>query len=211
VAARAAAPEELPDTRILTVDSDLAESVQALKKIFEKRFIPANFGKNDDDFIGGLKRLLSLTDRYARFLQEADPVDVETVTPPERVRFVPAAELEQEQSQYTQGEDAIAGWHKGWVVVAQGMLGDPYFIDTAAPDAEGDCPVMTTMSGSALNPVVCASSFASFIQILATAMEIAEDFADDASPDEEHIFREALAPKLRVIDHIALRERHWTN
>ena len=198
------------------MDSDLSEALQALKAIFQKRFIPANFRPNDDVVVERLKQSLNLTHRYAAFLKAADPLDVETATPPERVRFVPAAELEQEQVGYGRGDKdtpAMNGWRDGWVVIAHSaMLGDPYFIDTTKPDAEGDCPVMTTMTGTdRVDPVLCASSFANFIQILATAMEIAEDFADTGDPDDEHIFRETLGHKLRVIDQVALREGHWTN
>jgi hypothetical protein len=58
---------------------------------------------------------------------------------------------------------------------------------------------------------MCASSFVTFIQILAAAMDIAEDFADTGDPDDEHIFKETLATRLRVIDPAALREGHWTS
>ena len=90
------------------------------------------------------------------------------------------------------------------------MLGDPYFLDTPRSDAEGDCPVMTAMLGAHLEPQLCASNFACFLRILAAAMEVAEGFADDGDPDDEHIFREALAPKIRLIDPAALRAGHWT-
>jgi hypothetical protein len=195
------------------VDSDLAEAIEKLKAIFEKRFIPANFGKNDKDTVDALKQRLSFSERYAAFLREADPLDVETVTPPERIRFVPAAELEQEQRSLAEGENAMPGWRDEWVVIAHSaLLGDPYFLDTSRSDAEGDCAVMTAMSGTErVEPVLCASSFATFMQILGTAMEIAEDFAADGDPDDEDIFKEALAPKLRVIDPAALREGHWTS
>jgi hypothetical protein len=197
------------------VDSDLADSVQALKSIFEKRRIPATFGTSSDGFVKGLKGKLGLSQRYAAFLKAADPVDVETVTPAERVRLIPAGELEHEQRVYREGDGdvpPIDGWREAWIVIAHSaLLGDPYFLDTTRPDAEGDCPVMTAMSGADLKPVLCASSFASFIQILATAMQVAEDFAEDAlDPDDEQIFREALSPKIRVIDQAALREGHWT-
>lgn len=198
------------------MDSDLADSVRALKAIFEKRFIPANFGKNDADLIKGLKQRLKLTARYTSFLNEADPIDVETVTPSERVRFVPAAELEQEQLGFGRSDEqtpAMEGWREGWVVIAHSaMLGDPYFLDTTRPDPEGDCPVMTAMSGTErVKPILCASNFATFLGILAAAMEVAEDFKQDShDPDDEHIFREALAPKVRLIDPAALREGHWT-
>jgi hypothetical protein len=197
------------------VDSDLAEAVQAIKAIFEKRVIAANFGTNDEATIAALRTKLRLTARYAAFLRGADPVDVETVTPTERIRFIPATELEHEQRAYLEGDadrPPVGGWRKEWVVIAHSaLLGDPYFLDTTRPDAEGDCPVMTAMSGADLKPVLCASSFASFIQIVATAMEVAVDFAEDAlDPDDEAIFREALSPKIRVIDQAALREGHWT-
>lgn len=198
------------------MDSDLADAVSALKAIFEKRLIPANFGKNPQALVERLRSSLELTERYAAFLLAADPLDVETVTPSERIRFIPAAELVQEQVGYARGDQDTPpnqGWREGWVVIAHSaLLGDPYFLDTTRPDAEGDCPVMTAMSGTErLEPVLCASSFASFLQILATAMEVAEDFADDGlDPDDEQIFRETLGPKIRVIDAAALREGHWS-
>jgi hypothetical protein len=197
------------------VDSDLAESVQALKDIFEKRFIPASFGTNDDAAIDALKKKLGLTYRYASFLKKADPLDVESVTPAERIRFIPAADLVHEQTIYLEGDDdnpPFDGWRKSWIVIAHSaLLGDPYFLDTSRPDAEGDSPVMTAMSGAGLKPVLCASSFASFVAILAAAMRLAEGFADkNLDPDDEAIFREALSPRIRVIDAAALREGHWT-
>jgi hypothetical protein len=199
------------------VDSDLADAVNALKAIFEKRLIPATFGKNPRSFVERLQATLALPERYAAFLEAVDPIDVETVTPPERIRLVPAAELVQEQLGYSRGDadnPPLDGWREGWVVIGHSaLLGDPYFLDTTRPDAEGDCPVLTAMSGTdRLEPVLCASSFATFVQILATAMEVAEGFPDDAlDPDDEQIFREALAPKIRVIDPTALREGHWTS
>ena len=188
------------------MDNDLTEAVQALKTVFEKRFIPANFAKNDPSEISTLKRELELSDRYAAFLTAADPLDVETATPAERIRFIPSAQLAEEQAENPDG------WRDGWVVIAHSaLLGDPYFIDIKKPDAEGDCPVYTMMTGTdRIEPVLCASSFASFIQILAMAMQIAEDFKDDGDPDDEHIFRETLSHKLRPIDQAALKVGHWT-
>ncbi len=197
------------------MDSDLADSVRLLKAIFEKRFIPANFGKNDDALVKSLEQKLGLTPRYASFIKEADPLDVETVTPPERVRFIPASELIREQTVCREGDvdnPPINGWRSQWVVIAySGMLGDPYFLDTTQLDAEDDCPVMTAMSGTqAVNPVLAASNLATFIGILAAAMEVAEGFRDTHDPDDEHIFREALSPKIRLIHPAALRARHWS-
>lgn len=199
------------------MDSDLADAVEDLKAIFEKRQIPATFGQYGAEAVAALKDKLGLTERYAAFLRDANPVDVETATPPERVRFIPAAELEQEQIGYGVGDadtPAMNGWRDGWVVIAHSaLLGDPYFIDTTRLDAEDDCPVMTAMSGTGhIEPVLCASSFARFLQILTAGMEVATGFAEDsADPDDEHIFKEALAPKLRSIDSTALREGHWTS
>lgn len=199
------------------MDSDLADAVDDLKSIFEKRQIPANFGQHDAKAVAALKAKMDLPERYAAFLQAANPLDVETATPPERVRFVPADDLEQEQIGYGVGDTdnpAMAGWREGWVVIAHStLLGDPYFIDTTRVDAEDDCPVMTAMSGTErIEPVLCASSFTRFLQILAAGMEVATGFAEhSADPDDEHIFKEALAPKVRVIDSAALREGHWTS
>lgn len=159
---------------------------------------------------------LPLTERYLAFLQEADPVDVETATPSERIRFIPAAELIPEQVGYAASDDetpARKGWRKDWVVIAHStLLGDPYFLDTSNSDVEGDCPVMTAMSGTEqLKPLLCASSFACFLRILTASMKLATGFADDALDEQdEAIFREALSPEIRVIDAAALRSGHWT-
>ena len=199
------------------MDSDLADAVEDLKAIFEKRQIPTRFGQCDAETVAALKSQLGLTERYAAFLRNAVPIDVETATPPERVRFIPAAELVQEQTGYGTGDadnPPMDGWRDGWVVIAHSaLLGDPYFIDTTRLDAEDDCPVMTAMSGTGhIEPVLCASSFARFLQILAAGMEVATGFAEDSvDPDDEHIFKEALAPKLRPIDSPALRAGHWTS
>ena len=197
------------------MDSDLAEAVEALKTIFQKRKIRAEFAAGDASAARALNKRLGLTQRYTAFLEEADPVNVETRTPTERIRFIPAAELEREQLGYGRGDattPARAGWRESWVVIGHSaLLGDPYFLDTKRPDAEGDCPVMSVMSGADLKATLCASSFACFLKILATAMEVAEGFPPNASdPDDEDIFREALSPKIRVIDTAALREGHWT-
>jgi hypothetical protein len=200
----------------LAVDSDLAEAVEALKAVFQLRKIHAVFGTNDDEAVRAVKKSLALTRRYCLFLKAADPRDVESATPTERIRFIPLAALEREQIGYGRGDAqtaAISGWKEGWVVIGHSaLLGDPYFLDTTRPDAEGDCPVMTAMSGAEhKKPTLCASSFACFLKIVATAMEVAKDFARGAAdPDDEDIFREAIGPKIRVIDGAALREGHWT-
>jgi hypothetical protein len=198
------------------VDSDLAEAVAALKGIFERRRISAQFGASDDALLQRLRERLALPRRYLAFLREADPVSVETRTPCERVELVPASALDAEQVGYGRADGGTAareGWKPTAIVIAHStLLGDPYFLDTARPDAEGDCPVMTAMSGTDHKPVLCASSFACFLKILAAAMEVAADFADEiADPDDEQIFREALAPRIKVIDPAALRAGHWTS
>jgi len=197
------------------VDSDLAEAVSSLQEVFQQRRIGARFGKNTDEVVRALKKALALPPRYVAFLKAADPLDVETRTPTERIRFIPAAELEREQLGYGRGNadtPASVGWKEGWIFVAHSaLLGDPYFLDTTRPDPEGDCPVMTVMVGSNRKPTLCASNFACFLKILATSMEVAVNFpAEAVDPEDDDIFREALAPKLRLVDPAALREGHWT-
>lgn len=196
------------------MDSDLAESVAALKDIFTRRGIPASFGKADPAVVDELRKTLRVPARYRAFLLEADPVDVETVTPVERVRFIPSNKLFTEQTGES-GEDnaAVRGWRKSWILIARSaLLGDPYFIDNSKLDAEGDCPVFTAMMGTdSIKPELCASSFQQFLRILATSMEVASGFGETGlDDDDEAIFREALAPKIKTIDAAALRAGHWT-
>ena len=196
------------------MDSDLAEAIQAFKTIFQTRFLPADFRKGDPAKVDELNKRIGLTDRYVAFLKAADPVDVESVTPSERIRFLSSAELEDEQIGYGRGDGntpRMDSWNDGWIVFAySALLGDPYYLDTTSPDAEGDCAIMTRMNGTELKPLLCASSLACFLRIVAMAMEVADDFAASADHDEEHIFREALASKIRLIDPAALRDGHWT-
>lgn len=203
------------------MDSDLADAISALKTVHQRRGISARFGKASPELVAGLKTLLRLPRRYREFLEAADPLDVETRTPAERVRLIPAAELESEQVGFALGEDkkllhspGPGGWRPSWIVVARSaLLGDPYFLDTASPDPEGDCTVYTAMSGTDnWKPRLAASSFALFIRILALGMEVAEGFADDddVDPDNEQTFRDALGPRLREYDPAALKAGHWT-
>ena len=107
-----------------------------------------------------------------------------------------------------------------WAQVAERLRGRFHLIALDArghgasskPDPEGDCPVYTAMSGQERwQPTLAASSFAQFLRILATAMEIAQGFGDAIMDDEdEDSFREALGPKVKVIDAAALRAGHWT-
>ena len=146
----------------------------------------------------------------------ANPEKVETVTPVERIRLIPAEELVKAQSSGRRRPRAAPRRPTGrpsWVVIGESsLLGDPYFLDVSKPDPEGDCPVYTAMSGQERwAPTLAASSFAQFLRILSTAMEIAAGFGDAIMDDEdEDAFREALGPKVKIIDAAALRAGHWT-
>jgi hypothetical protein len=198
------------------VDSDLAESVSALKDIFTRRRIAANFGQADAKAVDELRKTLRVPARFRAFLLEADPIDVETVTPVERVRLIPSERLAAEQIGHALGNEttpANPSWRKSWIVIARSaLLGDPYFLDIAKLDAEGDCPVFTAMTGTdTFKPELCASSFQQFLRILATSMEVATGFGEAILDDEdEAIFREQLAPRIKTIDSAALRAGHWT-
>jgi len=194
------------------VDSDLAEAVAALKEIFEKRSLPAKFGKADAATIDRLKKELKVPPRFRAFLAAADPLDVETKTPVEKVRLFPSSKLF--DAQFVEGgqNPPRPGWRKNWVVIGESaLLGDPYFLDVAKLDAESDCPVLSCMNGTdTVKPVVVASSFQQFIRILATAMEVATGFRERTDEEDEQIFRETLAPKIKTIDVAAMRAGHWT-
>ena len=202
------------------MDSDLAEAVSALRESFRSRKIDAFFGRADVQLVATLKTRFKLPRRYRDFLIEADPVRVETRTPAERVRLIPAAELVEEQmgsglpnSGNAPDKPNASGWRSNWVIVGHStLLGDPYFLDTSLPDAEGDCPVYTAMSGTEQwKPRLCASSFALFIRILAIGMELAEGFADEnIDVNDESVFRETFGPRIRQFDPAALKAGHWT-
>jgi hypothetical protein len=201
------------------LDSDLAESVSALKESFERRNIPANFGKAPDSLISELKAKIRLSRRYRAFLAKCDPLDCETRTPSERVRLVPAADLLKEQEGFAlNGGELItaprpSGWRSSWIIIGHStLLGDPYFLDVSEADAEGDCPVYTTMSGTDVwQAKMCASSFAMFLRVLAVTMEVAKGFSESQLDyEDEFVFREALGPKIREYDPAALKAGHWT-
>ena len=198
------------------MDSDLADAVEGLKEVFQKRKLECAFGKADKALVEDLRKQLRIPSRYRAFLVGADPIKVETVTPVERVRLMPASELVKAQSVITtppDGGTAPLDWKPGWVIIGESsLLGDPYFLDTSKPDPEGDCPVYTAISGQTRwVPTLAASSFAQFLRILSTAMEIAAGFGDGIMDDEdEDSFRESLGPKVKVIDAPALRAGHWT-
>ena len=197
------------------MDSDLTQSVAALKDILARRGIPASFGKADPAVVEELRKTLRLPSRYRAFLQAADPVDVETVTPVERIRLFPAARLVTEQNGQSGADGGIppAMWRKSWIIIGRStLLGDLYFLDITKLDAEGDCPVYTCMvSTGSLKPQLCASTFQQFLRILTVSMEVATGFGEAALDDDDKtIFREALAPKLKTIDSAALRAGYWT-
>jgi hypothetical protein len=198
------------------VDSDLADAVEGLKAVFAKRKVPCTFGKAPAELVDSLKKQLRIVPRYRGLLLAANPEKCETVTPVERVRLIPADELVKAQQNVVSppdGGSAPADWKPSWIVIGESsLLGDPYFLDVSKPDPEGDCPVYTAMSGQdKWQPTLAASSFAQFLRILSTAMEIAAGFGDAIMDDEdEDSFREALGPKVKVIDPAALRAGHWT-
>ena len=197
------------------MDSDLAEAVAALKDIFDKRGIPARFGKAEASTVDELKKAFRVPSRFRAFLLAADPVDVETVTPVERIRLFPSDRIAAEQAGFgveSEGSPAVPHWRKSWVVIGRSaLLGDPYFLDVSKLDAEGDCPVFTAMTGTdSLKPQLCASSFQQFLRIVAIGMEVALGFGDSPDADDEAIFREQLGPKIKTTDPAALRAGHWT-
>jgi hypothetical protein len=199
------------------VDSDLADAVEALKAVFSKRKLACSFVKAPPALIEELRKELRVPSRFRSFLLAANPEKVETVTPVERIRLIPAEELIKAQQPVRagrgEGEKTPAEWKPAWVVIGESsLLWDPYFLDVSKPDPEGDCPVYTAMSGQERwTPTLAASSFAQFLRILSTAMEIAAGFGDAIMDDEdEDAFRETLGPKVKVIDAAALRAGHWT-
>jgi hypothetical protein len=202
------------------VDSDLAESLSALKVAFEKRKLPSQFGTGDPAVIDTLRKTFRIPSRYRAFLLEADPVKFEAVTPVERVRLFSSMELAHEQIGFALNEDGTprttsrdGEWRKTWIVIGRStLLGDPYFLDVSKLDAEGDCPVLTSMSGAGKwEARLCGSTFAQFLRILAAGMEVAQGFGEAMMDDEdEAAFREALGLKIKTIDAAALRAGHWT-
>jgi hypothetical protein len=198
------------------VDSDLADAVEGLKDVFKKRKLDVVFDKAPPELVDELKKQLRVPARFRKFLLAANPTKVETATPVERVRLIPAQELVRAQTLVTapsDGQKVPADWRSSWVVIGESsLLGDPYFLDVSKLDPEGDCPIYTAMSGQdRWVPTLAASSFAQFLRILSTAMEIASGFGDAIMDDEdEDSFREALGPKVKVIDAAALRAGHWT-
>ena len=206
------------------MDSDLAESISALRQAFDKAGQKVGrkpkFGQASPELLDRLKDALRLPRRYRTFLKACDPVDMEVATPTERVCLIAAADLEREQRGFALTESgerrsapSDSGWRPEWIIIGHsGLLGDPYFLDVSKADAEGDCPVYTAMSGTDLwQPKLCASTFATFLRILAINLEVAQDFdIDDYDMDNERVFREAVAPRIREYDPAAVKAGHWT-
>jgi hypothetical protein len=202
------------------VDSDLAESISALKQAFEKCGRQPSLGQASPELLAVLQEKLRLPRRYRGFLSACDPLEIEVATPIETVCLISASGLEKEQLGFALSEAGVllrgpseAGWRPEWIIIAHsGLLGDPYFLDVSKVDAEGDCPVYTAMSGTDLwQPKLCASTFAMFVRILAINLEVAQDFdIDEYDMDNERVFREAIAPKIREYDPAAVKAGHWT-
>ena len=184
--------------------------------------MPVQYGKAEPAVVEALRSKLRIPRRFREFLLASDPVDLETVTPAERVRLIPAAKLMDEQRGFAlledgqprpQGQTGPNGWRSNWVILGHSaLLGDPYFLDTTTADAEGDCHVYTAMNGTETwKPRLCASSFAMFLRILAIGMEVAKNFPErDLDVDDEQVFREALVPRIREYDPAAVKAGHWT-
>jgi hypothetical protein len=204
----------------VTVDSDLSESIAALKQAFEKSGQQPTLGQAGSELLSKLEEKLRLPRRYRKFLSVCDPVEVEVVTPTERVCLLSASDLEKEQHGFAltpagdrRSSASEAGWRPEWVIIGHsGLLGDPYFLDVSKIDTEGDCPVYTAMSGTeAWQPKLCASTFAMFLRILAINLEVAQGFdVDDYDSDNESLFREAVGPRIREYDPAAVKAGHWT-
>jgi hypothetical protein len=202
------------------VDSDLAESVTALKKALEEADESVSFGRADKHHLERLRERFSLPRRYVEFLDEHDPLELCARTPAEQIQLASAVSLDEEQTDFaTDLEGKLittptkSGWRPSWFIVAHSaLLGDPYFLDTAQLDAEGDCPVYTAMNGTGTwQPCLCASTFALFLRILAEGVDVARDFdLDDYDLENERVFREALAPRIRDVDPAAFKAGHWT-
>jgi hypothetical protein len=200
------------------LDSDLAESVSALRAVFESRKLSAVFGAADPTLVDDLRKRLRIPSRFRAFLLEANPERVETINPVERVKLFSAAEVLEEQKGFALDEnlqertEPNQNWRKSWIVIGRStLLGDPYFLDVNKADAEGDCAVYTAMSGKdRWEPRLCASTFAQFLRILVTGMEIAVGYGDAImDDDDEAAFREALGARIKSIDPAALRAGHW--
>jgi hypothetical protein len=203
------------------MDSDLRDAVDALRAVFARRKLPSQWGTAAPTLVEELKKELRVPARFRAFLLAADPVDVETVTPVEKIKLLAADKLRAGQVGYSVAEDGTSlvtgkegDWKKSWVVIGESTLfGDPYFLDVAKLDAEGDCPVYAaqkTEKGT-WKVTLAASSFASFLQIIVAGMELAAGFGEAVFDEQDDdAFREALEPKIKAFDPAAARAKHWS-
>ncbi len=202
------------------MDTDLTESIAAFRGAFPALSEPP-LGEGDASLIEVLKTKFSLPPRYCKFLLTCEPQDdAELVTPAERLLLLSADQLDEEQKGFATDDSGTLiphpstnAWRPSWIIIGHSsLLGDPYFLEVADADAEGDCPVYTAMSGTeAWQKQLCASSFAMFLRILAVSVELAKDFdLDDYDQDNEQLFRDSLGPKIRQYDPAAVKAGHWT-
>ena len=225
LARRAVRASTYVEGRNRSVDSDLAESVAALKDIFARRGIPATFGKADPAVVEELRKTLRVPARFRAFLQAADPVDVETVTPVERVRLFPSDKLAAEQvglRRRRRRHARLGGLaqeldrHR-----AQRPARRPVLPRHLEARRRGRLPRVHRMTGTdSLKPELCASSFQQFLRILATSMEVATGFGDGVhrrrrrgdlprgarAEDQDHRLRRAARRPLDLIEHPARAE-----
>ncbi len=190
------------------VDADLVEAVDALEGGFREAGQRIGRGKADSARVESLHKRFALSPRFRAFLAASDPVDVEARMPIDCIRFLPAAELA-EANAIPRGPT----WRANWFVFAEStVLGDPYFLDLAARDSEGDCAVCTAMTGQdRWQPILAASTFAQFLQLVGAGLVVARGFgARLADVEDEDAFREAMVPRVRSIDAAALKAGHWT-
>ena len=87
------------------MDSDLVEAVDKLKAILDKRAIRYTLTNSTRDVVDSVKQRLKLPPRYRSFLLEANPAELQTITPVESIQFVPVDDLLQEQVGFSLGTD----------------------------------------------------------------------------------------------------------
>ena len=126
------------------MDSDLAESVAALKDIFSRRGIQATFGKAEPAVVEELRKTLRVPSRFRSFLQAADPVDVERYTRELRGIGSSGAILWMEAR-----KDVVPLIQTADVVVAPSRWAEPFSRSVIEPLACGVPVVATRVGGNA--------------------------------------------------------------